>query len=277
MHKLVTKSAPEPIGIEYYADRKLCPNNLEVSRDSMHEFMVVKHGKFGTIINTGEYYKKPAPDKPGILYETDPAVVASVEYRMAESSYLDAARQVNRHNAKAIDDRSVMFGDIFSALRQSARDQMATDPTYRELLRNADDPLALWKLAEVKLSSVTVNNVVASKGASKLSYNTYRQGPLMPIEEFYRGFCSRVETMGNHGWSPMGDEQLAYDFLYKLSTAKFSSLIESVENGIIPSQKVGVLQCVGEQRSVGAVCIAPVQDIGRGDDRLVTDGVIRLV
>jgi hypothetical protein len=43
------------------------------------------------------------------------------------------------------------------------------------------------------------------------------------------------------------------------------------------AQKVGVLQCVGEQRSVGAVCIAPVQDIERGDDQLVTDGVIRLV
>jgi hypothetical protein len=129
------------ISVEYYPDRKLCPNNLVVLRESIHEHLKVKYGKRGGIIMTRSYYVKTPPTVPTLLNLQDADVKASIQYIMALDAYKEDVKAVNRSNVAGLDERASIFGDIYSAIKQSARDQMATDVRYAGLITNAYDPV----------------------------------------------------------------------------------------------------------------------------------------
>jgi hypothetical protein len=75
---------------------------------------------------------------------------------------------------------------------------------------------------------------VSIKGAAREAYNRYGQSNTQLIEEFNKGFISRYKAMTEAGWEKMADDELAYDYVYKLNRTKYSSMLESIENGILP-------------------------------------------
>jgi hypothetical protein len=218
------------IPVEYYPDRKLCPNNLDVARESMHEYMISKHGKKGGFILNKSYYIKPDPPKPTSITTPND----TLEFKIAYDAYFEELKQVRKFNSVAVEERTSMFGDIYSALKQSARDKLSSATGFSTVFAAADDPLALWTLLESALITGNVGDKVSIKGAAREAYNRYGQINTQAIEDFNKGFVSRYKAMIAAGWDKIGDEELAYDYIYKLNRAKYSSLLESIENGILP-------------------------------------------
>jgi hypothetical protein len=222
----------KPISVEYYPDRKLAPNNLDDSRDSLHEYLFSNYGQVGSFIRRGEYYLKKLPAMPEVLRNKG-SDKDSVEFITAMETYREETKAVKKFNNQAEDTRSKMFGDIYSALSQSTRDKISTATDYPNVYKEACDPLALWTIVEERLSSTTAGDKVAVKGAAKDAYNLFKQSGLMSVEDFRKGYTSRYESMVKAGWKDLTPAEQGYDIVQRLNRAKYYSLVESIENGIM--------------------------------------------
>ena len=224
------------IPVDYFPDRKLEPNNLHLATDSIHEYMFSKWGQPGAFIRTSKYYVKADAAMPAILNEAG-ADKNGVEYITAMDTYREAMKAVRKFNALAEDNKACMFGDLYTLIKQSARDKIATAKDFKKVFEEANDPLALWQMVVERLASTTVGDDVAVKGAAKDAYNTFRQGMLMTVEDFKKGFCSRYDAMVKAGWTELSDAEQGYDFMGKLNKTKYWNLLENVENGIVKYPK----------------------------------------
>ena len=124
------------IQVEYYPNRKLCPNNLETSKVSVHEYLVRKHGSQGRVIMTKRYHMKPLPAIPDILNSTPQEERSSLEYIVCLDKYNHETKVANKYNSESLYQRSLVFADMHSCIKQSARDRMMSDDRYLMLVSN---------------------------------------------------------------------------------------------------------------------------------------------
>ena len=231
--------------VEYYPDRKLYPNNLERATESIHEFLVCKHGVHGRVIMTKEYHSRPLPLRPSILNDATPDIKSGIEYSMSLESFLQETRAATKYNSECLHQRSLVFGDMYGCIKQSARDRLSIDPTYADIVAKGDDPIALWALVELRLTTNIIGNESVARSAAREAYHSFKQSSKMSLIEFNKGFKHRYDLMLVNKVDPLSDGEQAYDFLNGLYPPTYSTMLDCIDNGILsrPGTLVAAVEC----------------------------------
>ena len=168
---------PEILMLEYNktAGPRFRPSNITAVQAAWHAQFSSKYGAAGMFILNGAYRIVPTPPRPDGLLPESGIDRESVEYDILKGEYMQELTIASKQRAEDKELRTKIYSDMWTQTTENARAEIMMHPSYTGLAAAGNDPLALWKVMVLTLTTVTGASPDVIAASLLEAYKAYRQ------------------------------------------------------------------------------------------------------